>query len=301
MSGADPAVSIVIPCYRHACELRRCLAGVARQRAEGGFEVVVVDSAPDPEVKRVAADAAVRLVRAERRLGPGEARNIGARAARGGLLAFLDADCVPEPGWLAAAQSALAGPARVVGGPVLDVRPFHPISVSDNLLQFAEFPSGRPDGPASHFPGCNLAIRRMDFIALGGFPPVSLPAGEDGAFSALARARHPDSLRFVRAMAVRHEGRARFDEFLRHHEQFGYCRAVLDLGLPPRLRRLARLPLMTGPVAAKRLGFILGRGLAWDLGQFGRSVLLMPLLAAGLVAWAAGFRRGLSAPAGSPT
>ena len=183
----------------------------------------------------------------------------------------------------------------LVGGPVLDARPFHPISVSDNLLQFAEFPRGRPDGPATHFPGCNVAIRRMAFEALGGFPPTSLPAGEDGAFSALVRERHPETLRFVRAMAVRHDGRTRFGEFLRHHERFGYCRAALDLSLAPRHRRLAAWPLMTGPVAAKRLGFILGRGFAWDAGQLLKSLALIPLLAAGSVAWAAGFRRGLAA------
>jgi glycosyltransferase involved in cell wall biosynthesis len=294
MIRADPDISIVIPCYRHAVELRRCLAGVARQQAGAEFEVIVVDSASDPEVARAAADTSAQLVRAATHLGPGEARNAGAHAARGRLLVFLDADCVPEPGWLAAAHAALAGPVVLAGGPVLDLRPFHPISVSDNLLQFAELPRGRPDGSASHFPGGNLAIRRADFEALGGFPPVHLPAGEDGAFCGLVRQRHPDTLRFVRAMAVRHEGRTGFGEFLRHHERFGYCRAALDLDLSPRQRRLAAWPLMTGPVAVKRLGFIFGRGVAWDVGQLLRSLLLTPVLAAGLVAWAAGFRRGLA-------
>lgn len=294
MSEAAPAVSVVIPCYRHAAELRCCLAGVARQQLEVDFETIVVDSGPDAEVARVADLAGVRVVRGAARLGPGEARNAGAAAARGRVLLFLDADCVPEPGWLAAAHAALTGPARLAGGPVRDFRPSHPISVSDNLLQFAEFPAGRPGGPAIHFPGCNLAIRRTDFDALGGFPPVSVPAGEDGAFSAVARERFPNQLRFVPSMAVRHAGRTGFGEFLRHHERFGYCRAVLDLNLSPGQRRLAAWPLMTGPIAAKRLAFILGRGLAWDRGQLLRSFLLMPLLITGLLAWAAGFRRGLA-------
>ena len=53
-------------------------------------------------------------------------------------------------------------------------------------------------------------------------------------------------------------------------------------------------PLMTVPVAAKRLAFILGCGLAWDTGQLARTLLLLPLLAPGLIAWASGFRRGLA-------
>ena len=50
---------------------------------------------------------------------------------------------------------------------------------------------------------------------------------------------------------------------------------------------------MTVRVAAKRLGFILGRGLPWDVGQLARTLLLR-LLAPGLIAWAGGFRRGLA-------
>ena len=57
MSRAGPAITIVIPCFRHTAELRRCLAGVAGQQAGIGFEVVVVDSAPDAEVARTAAEA----------------------------------------------------------------------------------------------------------------------------------------------------------------------------------------------------------------------------------------------------
>jgi glycosyltransferase involved in cell wall biosynthesis len=299
-SGAVARLSVVIPCYRHAAELRRCLAGVLSQRAPVRFEVIVVDSGPDAEVARVAGQAGALVVGAAERLGPGEARNRGAREARGDVLLFLDADCVPEPGWLAAGLAAIEAGARLAGGPVLDAPTFHPVGVSDNLLQFAEFPRGRPDGSATHFPGCNLAIARADFTALGGFPAVHLPAGEDGAFSRSMRARFPDGLRFTRAMAVRHWGRTGFGEFLRHHERFGYCRAALDLSLEPGHRRLAARPLMTVPVAAKRLAFILGRGLAWDRGQLARTLLLLPVLAPGLIAWATGFRRGLATREAEP-
>jgi glycosyltransferase involved in cell wall biosynthesis len=299
-SGTTPRLSVVIPCYRQATELRGCLAGVLGQRTTAPFEVIVVDSGSDVEVAKVARQAGARVVGAAERLGPGEARNAGAREAHGDLLLFLDADCVPEPGWLAAGAAALESGARLAGGPVLDAQPFHPIGVSDNLLQFAEFPRGRPDGPATHVPGCNLAIRRADFTALGGFPRVHLPAGEDGVFSGAVRARFPEGLRFARAMAVRHRGRTAFGDFLRHHERFGYCRAALGLGLQPSHRRLAARPLMTVPVAAKRLAFILGRGLAWDGTQLAKTVLLLPVLAPGLIAWAIGFRRGLTTAEARP-
>lgn len=56
----------------------------------------------------------MRLLRRERG-GPGAARNDGARAAQGELLAFTDDDCLPDPGWLRALCAASA-PGTMVGG-----------------------------------------------------------------------------------------------------------------------------------------------------------------------------------------
>jgi GT2 family glycosyltransferase len=294
--SAVPTISVVIPCYRHAEDLARCLNALARQESTAAWEVIVVDSAADPAVAAAATKAGVRLVQSQERLLPGQARNLGAAHALGELLAFVDSDCVVEPGWLAAAKSALEAGARLAGGPVLHARPLHPIAVSDNLLQFADFPSNRPDGPARYFAGCSLAIRRADFEAVGGFPNVTLPAGEDTSFCRAVLARWPGGLRFTRAMRVRHTGRATFGAFLDHHATFGYCRAALDLHLAPWQRRWGAHRLMTPPVAAKRLSYILGRGWQWDRWQLARTLVLLPIVVPGLIAWASGFRRGLRVP-----
>jgi mycofactocin glycosyltransferase len=290
-----PTISVVVPCYRHAEELEHCLTGLALQQCEARWEVVVVDSASDREVAAAAAAGGARLVQSPTRLLPGQARNAGAVHARGDLLAFIDADCVPDPGWLSAACAAMDGNVRLASGPILDSRPLHPIAVSDNLLQFADFPRNRPEGPARYFPGCNLAIQRSDFFAIGGFPEVTLPAGEDTSFCNIVEARWPGSLRFTPGMRVRHAGRTRFAAYLQHHSTFGYCRAALDLHLKPSHRRWAGYPLMGIPVAAKRLGYILGRGWEWDARQLFKTLILLPVVLAGLIAWSSGFRRGLRA------
>lgn len=297
--SAVPTISVVVPCYRHAEDLARCLKGLACQESKGGWEVIVVNSAADPAVAASATQGGARLVQSQPRLLPGQARNLGAAHARAELLAFIDADCVPEPGWLAAARAALQAGARLVSGPVLHARPLHPIAVSDNLLQFADFPSNRPDGPAIYFAGCNLAIRRADFEAVGGFPDVILPAGEDTSFCVAVAARWPGSLHFKRGMRVRHTGRTTFRAFLDHHATFGYCRGALDLHLAPWHRSWGSHPLMAPSVAAKRLAYILGRGLQWDWWQLARTVMLLPIVLPGLFAWASGFRRGLRAIPGA--
>jgi glycosyltransferase involved in cell wall biosynthesis len=114
----DPVISVVIPHLNTPDSLARCLASVMAQALPAGpFEVIVVDngSRPLPEAV-VAGFAGVRLL-VEPAPGPGLARNAGVAAARAPLLAFIDADCVACPGWLAAAHAA-AALGEVAGGEV---------------------------------------------------------------------------------------------------------------------------------------------------------------------------------------
>jgi glycosyltransferase involved in cell wall biosynthesis len=94
-----PEVSVVIP-TKNRWELlaRSALAGALRQE-DVSLEVVVVDDgsdAPPPALEGL-RDPRVRLVRNERSLGMGGARNAGIREARGEWLAFLDDDDLWSP------------------------------------------------------------------------------------------------------------------------------------------------------------------------------------------------------------
>lgn len=298
-SPPAPLVSVIVPCLAHAEELGRCLASLERQDLAHPYEVIVVDSAADPEVARVAGEHPdARLLRSDARLGPGAARNLGVRHARGELLAFVDADCVAEPGWLRAAHAALERGARAVGGPVLDAFPLHPIAVTDNLLQFADFPAARPDGAADYFPGANLALRRDDFLAVGAFHETGLGSGEDGLLSAALLARWPGGLRFEPSMRVRHEGRRGLVEFLRHQRRFGYVRGVHALRVDERRIQLATIAPLLPALVATRLSYITRSVLRWRPLGLPRLALLLPLVLAGLTAWALGFRDGCRARLG---
>jgi glycosyltransferase involved in cell wall biosynthesis len=289
---SDPRASVIIPCYQQARLLRSCLAGLARERQGDGFETIVVDSGCDAAtVSATSGLAGVHIIASGGRLWPGAARNLGARTARGEFLLFLDADCVPEPGWVSAGEAGLQGGARIVVGPVLDLLPRHPIAASDNLLQFAECGPGRPEGPATRLPSCNFAIRRSDFDALGGFADIR--AGEDTLLSRVALSRWPDGLRFLPAMRVRHLGRTGLQAFFAHQTWFGYSRGQLRNDLTVRQQRVAASLVMLPAVVVKRLSYILGRTAMWDPRRLPRAFGLSPLLVAGLVAYAIGLRRGL--------
>ena len=81
--------------------------------------------------------------------GPARARNLGARAARGRLLAFTDDDCRPEPGWLAALEAALAArPGAMVGGRVTNLLADNPFAEASQLVTdivYAHYNAGPGD------------------------------------------------------------------------------------------------------------------------------------------------------------
>jgi cellulose synthase/poly-beta-1,6-N-acetylglucosamine synthase-like glycosyltransferase len=94
-----PFCSVVV-CTRHrAAKLERCLIGL-RHLDYPRYEVIVVDNTSgDENVHRLAEAAEAHWV-VEPTIGLSRARNTGARAARGELVAFIDDDAFAEPAWL---------------------------------------------------------------------------------------------------------------------------------------------------------------------------------------------------------
>ena len=96
-----PAATVVVPAWRAADTIVRCLSGIRAQDLGEPFEVVVVSSGDDATADIVRRGfPEVRLVRSAGRLSPGAARNAGIAAARGSVVAFVAADCVPASEWL---------------------------------------------------------------------------------------------------------------------------------------------------------------------------------------------------------
>ena len=225
--SAPPQISVVVPCRGDGDVLAGCLNALKLQTCSFSFEVIVVESAGDPAVERLlSAVASGSLVRSEGGLLPGAARNLGAKAARGAFIAFTDADCQPRPDWLAGAARALEKGARLVGGPVGHALPLHPVAVADNTMQFIDYLPGRRAGATDHLAGCNLALRRCDFLDHSGFRD-DLIVGEDSLFIEDAARRWGKLVRFVPQMAVDHRGRRALAAFWHHQLRFGYHRALL--------------------------------------------------------------------------
>ncbi|MFL0535883.1 glycosyltransferase, partial [Micrococcus luteus] len=105
------AVSVVVPYYRAQADLDRLTAALAAQRGvTGGLQLVVADdgSPVPPRVDPGLPFDVVTVRQQDRGFRASAARALGAEAADGDVLAFLDGDMLPEPGYLAAALAAVA-------------------------------------------------------------------------------------------------------------------------------------------------------------------------------------------------
>lgn len=107
-----PLVSVIIPVYNDAEQLRSCLAALnAQTYPQESFEVVVVDNGSDdlPLVKNIVALYDNAILALESTPGSYAARNQGLQTAQGDIIAFTDADCIPAADWLAEGVSLLVG------------------------------------------------------------------------------------------------------------------------------------------------------------------------------------------------
>jgi glycosyltransferase involved in cell wall biosynthesis len=275
-----PSISIVVPTHGRRRQLARCLSALSdldfpRER----FEVIVVDDGSPEPLDQVVAPfrerIELRLLRCER-AGPAAARNRGAQAARGVLLAFTDDDCLPERDWLRALAAEVNGADAAVGGRTLNAVPDDLCSTaSQAIVDWAyAFYNERPEGPR-FFASNNLAVPRGLFLELGGFD-TSFTTSEDRELC--DRWRHR-GLPLVYAVDARvgHASEQSLVEFARRHFWYGrgaYRYHALrrrrrsgslagDLSFYAQLpRRAARLVAGAGPRRAAGLGGLL---VLWQL------------------------------------
>ncbi|HVU06243.1 MAG TPA: glycosyltransferase [Candidatus Paceibacterota bacterium] len=101
-----PKVSVVIPAHNERESIAATLRAVSVQDYPD-YEVIVVDNASTDGTAEVAGSFNVKVVR-EARKGLLHARERGRLSAQGDIIVQMDADCLPDSGWLARGVSHFA-------------------------------------------------------------------------------------------------------------------------------------------------------------------------------------------------
>jgi mycofactocin system glycosyltransferase len=226
-------VTLVVPVRDRPEALARLFAALEDLGADDRPTAVVIvdDGSCDPSVPaRLAADHGGVVVRLDGR-GPGAARNAGAAAATSEVLAFVDSDCRPSPGWLPALLAHLgddrvavvAPRVRSASGPGRRAR----YERSRSPLDLGPRP-GRvaPLTRVAYVPAAALVVRADAFCGLGGFDEA-LRWGEDVDLVWRAvEAGHV--VRYEPASSVEHDPRGNWPGWLRQRVDYGASAAPLD-------------------------------------------------------------------------
>ncbi|MBG6122197.1 glycosyltransferase family 2 protein [Corynebacterium aquatimens] len=111
-----PAVSVIIPHYNNPSMLEHVIAGVRAQDYGGPIEIIVADDGSDTLPTPIEDERVPVTVVGQENLGfrAAAARNLGASHATGEVLAFLDGDTIPDPGYLSAVVPHVTSDSRAV-------------------------------------------------------------------------------------------------------------------------------------------------------------------------------------------
>ncbi len=206
-----PRVSVVIPHLNTPDLLARCLTSVRQQVLDHGrFEIIVVDNGSRVSMDEVKAAFPTVKFMLEPVPGPGLARNRGIAAAKAPVLAFIDADCRAETGWLQAAVDAVEADMEraVIGGDVridfVDPKHLTDIEAYEAVFGFRQ----KLYIEKKRFSGAgNLAIPASIHARVGPFCGIEQAEDLEWGLRATAAGFPP---RYVPAMRIYHPARPDF-------------------------------------------------------------------------------------------
>lgn len=174
----SPLVSVIIPALNEQKVIGRCLESLVQLDFPADeFEVIVVDNGSKDATLEIVESFKPRLnltVLQKTGVRISGLRNLGARRARGSILAFLDADCLAPQDWLSNTRDCFAKEhSGVIGAHYL--LPENSSWVGRIWHKYQEAPKS---GEVSHVPAGDLILRRDDFRRIGGFDE-SIQTNED--------------------------------------------------------------------------------------------------------------------------
>ena len=238
-----PFVSIIIPVRAINDYIRE---SVPKHLAldHPNFEIIIL---PDKYEGGAGFENDVRIIPTHPKTGPADKRDIGAKAAKGNILAFIDDDAYPRRDWLKNAApyfeeekiAGVCGPGVTPPGDNM----FKKVSgwVSASLLGGGNvthrfLPKEKRE--VDDYPSMNLLIRKKDYDAVGGYDSHYWP-GEDTKLCLDLTHRLGKKIVYDPEVLVYHHRRDIFVPHLRQNGRYGQHRGYFAKALPETSLRLA--------------------------------------------------------------
>lgn len=195
-----PKVLVVIPCFNEAAHIEQCLTALLQQDYPKELvNIVVVDNGSTDNSVALASEFPVR-VEVKKGGKVGGVRNYGASVCPSDILAFIDADCVASPQWIASAVEALTygDDVGAVGGNCL-------LRENPSWVEKGWVLDNQPkEGVTNSLAGSSFLLMRSTFNSVGGFDE-NINAGEDTKLSKNVLVLGMQ-VKFLEACAVVHLG-----------------------------------------------------------------------------------------------
>lgn len=178
-------ISVVVPTRNRSVELRQCLTALCVQDfPKQDYEVIVCDDGSTEDVESIvlkfSQDEGNWVYLRQSPKGPGAARNLGIRQARGEVVAMTDSDTLPDPKWLTKLWQTLVENQAAVA---VEGRVF-----AQNEGQYGPLGEGPTNKSGGVYLTCNCAYRRQVLLKAGGFDEsFPFPAYEDTELAARAQ------------------------------------------------------------------------------------------------------------------
>lgn len=285
------SVTVIVPAYNARDTIGACIESLLGQTRRPD-QVIIVDDCSRDDTVQVALKYGVKVIKLENNSGPGVARNAGAAAATGEILAFTDSDCVAPSDWLEQIVGALDAPGivAVTGGYAGPVHETFFTRLQHLLLHQRQ--SGLPPYIESTITS-NLACRKAAFEAVGGFPlyyrkrdPATPIWGNEDEELGFLLARASGKILWAPNIGVLHQFRLNLFGYLRQQRFYAERIIMSHFRFPEMARSRTNYSRLNG---ALHLGSILGVGL-------GMLILLGWLAELRDMHWLAAGLLGIAAP-----
>ena len=167
----QPFISIIVPVYNGENIIGACLKSLlAQDYPKDKYEVIAVDNNSKDKTADIIKEYSVHYLFESKVQGSYAARNTGVRHAKGEILAFTDADCVADKGWLKKGIMGFVG--GKIGCVAGSIKGYEPANYIEEYLIKREILSHKKESSGTVLPyakTANAFYRKEVFDKIGLF------------------------------------------------------------------------------------------------------------------------------------